>query len=338
MRFWTMAASWLRLVALMLLLVPSLARNIPRAGKCTSLNRRKSWNTLTRVEKTEYLQAERCLMNHAPIVGNVKDAKNLWDELHDLHISQGNYVHYVGHFLPWHRYLVRAHEVLLQTLCGYKGAHPYWDEVTDYEAGPLQRSSIFDPVVGFGGNGFGRNRCIQNGPFKDTTLRIRSNERNGEYCLSRAFNQTAFAWANRRNIEECFALQKYTDAWECYNQYPHAAGHIAVGGVMEDPTESNGDPLFYLHHAYLDRLWWRWQQADLPGRLSDMGGPNVVPPDLMRLMGMPPVSAALLDYNGDHGGETTLAHVLWMNGLVPNVTVAEVMDIGGQVVCAEYVD
>ncbi|RDW76862.1 uncharacterized protein DSM5745_06854 [Aspergillus mulundensis] len=233
-----MAASWLKLVALAVLVVSAVARNIPRAGACTSLNRRKSWNALTRAEKTEYIRAERCLMNHAPVAGNVADARNLWDELHHLHIGQGQYVHYVGHFLPWHRYLVRAHEVLLQTLCNYNGAQPYWDELTDYEAGPIGRSSVFDAQFGFGGNGVGRNRCINNGPFRGHTLHIRAGEANADYCISRRFNQTAWAWASRQNIDECFAERKYTDAWWCYNLYPHSAGHVAVGGVVSRDSET----------------------------------------------------------------------------------------------------
>lgn len=28
---------------------------------------------------------------------------------------------------------------------------------------------------------------------------------------------------------------------------------------MLDPIERNVDSPFFFHHAYLDRLWWRWQ-------------------------------------------------------------------------------
>lgn len=62
---------------------------------------------------------------------------------------------YVGQLLPWHRYHVRAHEVVLQKVCNYTGAHPYWDEFTDDVNAPLANSSVFDPVTGFGGNGTG---------------------------------------------------------------------------------------------------------------------------------------------------------------------------------------
>ncbi len=32
------------------------------------------------------------------------------------------------------------------------------------------------------------------------------------------------------------------------------------------------DPLFFLHHANLDRIWWNWQKGDLTNRLKDVSG------------------------------------------------------------------
>ncbi|KAL4880306.1 hypothetical protein BJY04DRAFT_219301 [Aspergillus karnatakaensis] len=299
----------------------------------SSLGREPS--ALTNREKAEYILAEQCLLQHPVITDTVEGARTVWDELHQTHIWQGNYIHYVGHFLPWHRYLVRAHEILLQTLCGYSGAQPYWDELTDWESAPLREASIFDPVFGFGGDGVGADRCIQDGPFRDTTLRMHLNGV-GEYCISRQFNQTLFEWADRREIAKCFAITNYTSAWECYNLYVHAAGHAAVGGVMFDTVSSNGDPIFYLHHAYLDRLWWQWQQADQARRLYDIGGPNVPPQAILDTVGLSAPSRMLVDYAGDAGNTTTLNHNLWVHGLVPNVTIAEVMDLGGEVICARY--
>lgn len=45
-----------------------------------------------------------------------------------------------------------------------------------------------------------------------------------------------------------------------------------MGGLMLDPIASPGDPIFYLHHTWLDKLFWDWQKLDLPARLSDIGG------------------------------------------------------------------
>lgn len=43
---------------------------------------------------------------------------------------------------------------------------------------------------------------------------------------------------------------------------------------MGNPISSSGDPIFYLHHAWLDKIWWDWQSRDLPARLSEMAGEN----------------------------------------------------------------
>jgi tyrosinase len=43
---------------------------------------------------------------------------------------------------------------------------------------------------------------------------------------------------------------------------------------MSNPISSPGDPLFYLHHTWLDKIWWDWQKQNLSVRLTEMGGPN----------------------------------------------------------------
>jgi len=56
----------------------------------------------------------------------------------------------------------------------------------------------------------------------------------------------------------------------------HGGVHIWVGGTMSDPNVSPADPVFWLHHANLDRLWWVWynsgpgnhQNPNISGQLS----------------------------------------------------------------------
>jgi len=36
---------------------------------------------------------------------------------------------------------------------------------------------------------------------------------------------------------------------------PHASVHNYIGGHMGSMVSTN-DPLFYLHHSNIDRLWW----------------------------------------------------------------------------------
>ena len=41
----------------------------------------------------------------------------------------------------------------------------------------------------------------------------------------------------------------------------HGGVHIWVGGTMSDAAVSPADPVFWLHHANLDRLWWDWYNS-----------------------------------------------------------------------------
>lgn len=39
---------------------------------------------------------------------------------------------------------------------------------------------------------------------------------------------------------------------------PHDLVHDAIGGLMGDPDTAANDPIFWLHHCNIDRLWNRW--------------------------------------------------------------------------------
>ena len=41
----------------------------------------------------------------------------------------------------------------------------------------------------------------------------------------------------------------------------HGSVHIWVGGTMSDAAVSPADPVFWLHHGNLDRLWWVWYNS-----------------------------------------------------------------------------
>jgi tyrosinase len=45
---------------------------------------------------------------------------------------------------------------------------------------------------------------------------------------------------------------------------PHDLVHMDVGGVMSDPRTAALDPIFWLHHANIDRLWQLWLDTE-PG-------------------------------------------------------------------------
>lgn len=118
---------------------------------------------------------------------------------------------------------------------------------------------------------------------------------------------------------------------------------------MLNPISSPGDPIFYLHHTWLDKVWWDWQSQNLTSRLTDIGGPNIqgsggfpeAPGNGTTSCGgfqCTTIPEATLPRPGDPGNVTTLTHVLSTLELLPNVTISDVMDIQGGYLCYEYVE
>jgi hypothetical protein len=44
------------------------------------------------------------------------------------------------------------------------------------------------------------------------------------------------------------------------DQNPHFFTHFALGGDMAEFSTVGGDPMFYIHHANIDRLWESWNR------------------------------------------------------------------------------
>jgi len=54
--------------------------------------------------------------------------------------------------------------------------------------------------------------------------------------------------------------------------------HVNIGGDM-GTMYSPFDPLFWLHHGHVDKLWWSWQKMDVDGREMNYGGIYFNQPD-----------------------------------------------------------
>jgi tyrosinase len=316
-------------------LVAAESQHDPRQAVCTTKVAHKPWGMLTSAEKTAYIDAELCLMK-APSKLKIAGAETRWDDIHHNHIVQAHVIHDVGHFLPWHRLYVAVHGNILRDECGYKGPLPYWDETADASLSNLNQSEVFQATA-FGGNGVGQQNYINNGPFASTTLRLKKqNQAPSSYRISRNLNVRSLASARASALNTCFQMSTYAAAWECWAGAPHGAGHGAVGGLMIDVSASPGDPVFYLHHGWLDAMWWKWQTLDLPARLTDIGGRNLPQASYVRRLGLNLPGPEWTNYHGETGSVTTLKHVLFNAGLAPNATVGDVMDVRTGVICAEY--
>ncbi|KAH6686971.1 hypothetical protein F5X68DRAFT_240442 [Plectosphaerella plurivora] len=314
------------------------------SAACTNPSVRKAWTSLTEGEKADFIGSTLCLMDpaQAPAQNGYAGSKSRWDELQAAHVAQVQFIHKVGAFFPWHRWFLSIHEDLLRSECGYKGPYPYWDEQNDFELGPIEQASIFsaDPITGFGSGIVDANNCTIDGAFANKLfdLTITLERVPPGQCLMRRLDQEQYRLTSQPFVDNCLAKEDFVSFADCLggDLQPHGGGHVAVGGTMGNPSLSPADPLFFMHHANLDRLWWEWQLKN-SSRLTAMGGPNVAyggdseayqPASL-------PVSA-FLPYFGDHGNETTLNHSLWTAGLRENVTIAEVIDSHSDRICADY--
>ncbi|EPS41920.1 hypothetical protein H072_4142 [Dactylellina haptotyla CBS 200.50] len=280
-------------------------------GTCSKIYTRKEWRRLTLVERAAFLFSVNVLLAKPGITPRsiVAGAKSRYDDLVATHINQTFSIHYVGHFLPFHRYYTWTFEKMLRDETFYDGPFPYWDWHLDVGAGKTQndffKSDIWDPILGFGGNGDflpvppeqagfavpGRTGggCVKNGAFVNMKVNLGPGADlvGTPRCLARDFspyfsgrylaqNQTKVSLA----AQNFYAFDRVVEGGPSFEASGiHGGGHYGIGGTlgtMGDLYVSPGDPSFWLHHANLDRVWWSWQKLNYPARLTDMGGPSCI--------------------------------------------------------------
>ncbi|KAK2756789.1 hypothetical protein FQN54_005235 [Arachnomyces sp. PD_36] len=311
---------------------------------CSDPPLRKEWRQLTIKERHSYIDAVHCLTESEPISG-LPLSQNRFDDFHAVHHDQTPNIHFVGHFVLWHRYLVAAYEKALREECGYTGGQPYWDWSLDASLDPestaIFETEVFDPETGFGGNGdyvelppeenplniTGRTGggCVKDGPFTKDKFSVNIPETS---CLKRDYTPWIMnTFAHPSAVEKVTSQPDYTTFARAMENKPtfdepsiHGSGHFGVGGVLGtigNANHSPGDPLFYLHHGNLDHIFWVWQQEDLDTRLNEVGGP-VIP----------------FDYSGKN---VTLDFEINLGRLAGNATLHEILDTQSGVLCYDYV-
>ncbi|KAF5311053.1 hypothetical protein D9619_008149 [Psilocybe cf. subviscida] len=365
-----MWSSTVRISVLVALLSAVLTISASPSRPCKKPIIRKEWRTLSKKAQKNYLDAVQCILAKPAITPSkvAPGAVARYDDFIVTHILQTYSIHYVGHFLPWHRYYTAVYEQALRKECGYTGAQPYWDWNLDSPPlGSFVRSPVFDSAHGFGGNGPfvnvssdnpfavpGRTGggCVTDGPFRNMTVRMGPNgDLSGNpRCLARDFSPYFAERYLGRNVTAVAMAQPDFGTFDrtieggpsFESSGLHGGAHYGVGGTlgqMGDLFNSPAgeafsffdyvststefllysDPIFYLHHANLDRVWWSWQKKNLAKRLTDISGPIF-----------------LMDYNNVQGGNVTLAFPLSVGVNAPNVTVADVMDVRHSVLCYDY--
>ncbi|KAF9052157.1 hypothetical protein BJ165DRAFT_1340679, partial [Panaeolus papilionaceus] len=296
--------------------------------------------SLSREHQQEYIRAIKCshsLTNRTSYHG----VQTRLDDFQAVHIYNADEVHHVGHFFPWHRYFLSLYERTLREECDYKGAIPYWDWSVDADkGGRLLDSPIFDPVTGFGGDGVegtyslnftdqemdfnGVNPdmfhgCVMDGPFAYPGFKVHLGPGFlvGDHCLTRGVSDSIQKKLNSSIVEKALmqpTFDKFRVALEegKGDGAEHGAGHFAVGGEFANLYSSPVEPIFFLHHANLDRIWWKWQSLNLTQRIIDVSG------------------------NDTHGHNVSLSYRLPFGQFNDNPPISEVMDVNEYPLCYDY--
>ena len=250
---------------------------------------RLSWHTLNPKQKQHYIHSIRCLLDHpTTLPPNIqpKNHTSLYSDFPYIHSHLGYATHHNAPFLPWHRYLLHVYETALRDKCGYSlSGLVYWDWTLEWS--DLAHSSVFDPETGFGGDGdrspnanisIGTNgRCVKDGPFNDIVVNFYDIEYK-PHCLSRGFRNDKGEQSvidgsllSPESVEEVLQKETYADFVVGMEEKLHDVIPFGIGGDFETFTAPY-DPLFFLHHTQLDRLWGLWQQRQSPERLNDYRG------------------------------------------------------------------
>jgi tyrosinase len=162
---------------------------------------------------------------------NMINSDGTLGELVDLH--RGMYMQHTDpYLLPWHRIFLMLFE---ESLHSYHPdvCVPYWDWTrTEEQHFPDWLTEVL-PTVN-----------TSTGPINV----MRAPQSSANLASTVGLTPTAISKTN------------YTDFSELINGI-HGAVHGWVGGSMSNPETSPADPIFWLHHANLDRLWWVWYNS-----------------------------------------------------------------------------
>ena len=168
------------------------------------------------------------------------------------------------YFLPWHRmYLGYFEQIVGKFIVGLGGpadwALPYWNYNQGKDSG--LPAAFYQPNL------------PDNSPNSLLEPSRNPGRNNGDLFLkppdvtpSAAFDDHDFAGQTRGGSPgfggPVTRFEHDGRNHGLLEQQPHDVVHDEVGGVMGDPVTAGYDPIFWLHHANIDRLWQIWLKSD----------------------------------------------------------------------------
>ncbi|EGD81306.1 hypothetical protein PTSG_11343 [Salpingoeca rosetta] len=231
--------------------------------QCTP-RRRREIRDLTLDEVQTYIDA----------IWRLYNSGNRWNEFVNMHLSASASAHGNPSFLPWHREYMNQLELALREVTGNCDfTLPYWDWTIDSSS--PETSPVWNLV---GGDGTGENQCIEDGPFATFSP-----------CISRDWDRSWHipSFADVTNVLSNDDFRTMATRLEGI----HGNTHTWIRGLMSTYSAPY-DPVFYLHHAYVDKQWYDWQVV--------LGNGNKYPEELLHntMDPFPKTPADVLDSEG----------------------------------------
>ncbi|MFD7556928.1 MULTISPECIES: tyrosinase family protein [unclassified Streptomyces] len=224
---------------------------------------RKSASTLTADEKRAFTNAVLELKRNG-IYDQFVDVHN-WFLMEDNDFGD-RVAHRAPSFLPWHRRFLLDFELHLQRV-DPKVSLPYWDWTVDRSpTSPLWAADFM------GGITRARDGQVLDGPFAASagkwaiTVGVDSRQ-----YLRRTLGAGTPQLPTKDEVNSILSMPEYDvapfnsasngfrnnlEGWRGINI--HNRVHMWVGGQMTSAASPN-DPVFWLHHAFIDMLWAEWQ-------------------------------------------------------------------------------
>ena len=159
---------------------------------------------------------------------------------HDVHFTHG---HQNSSFLPWHREFLRRFEAELQVY-DPRVMLPYWNSSDDQSTSSALWANSF---LGQFDSAWGLNRNLGGGG----------------------------GLAAPGTVDNVLDETTYDVFWDRLEDEVHNGPHGWVGGEMSSASSPH-DPVFFLHHTYIDMLWAQWQQRNPAAPfIASPGAPDV---------------------------------------------------------------
>lgn len=200
--------------------------------------------------------------------------------------SQSNGAHSGPIFLAWHRAFLWEFESALLAVDPTISGVPYWrwEVESSLNGGDPSRSTLWTDQC-MGGNGDStQGYRVLTGPFRTWQALIYNNttgtfQSRSPAGILRRFGGDAPTLPDQSQVTDANTYTSYDvnpyakdqasfrGRMEGWSGGPrmHNQVHRWISGDMVAATSPN-DPVFWLHHGNIDRIWWLWQSTTTPRR------------------------------------------------------------------------